>query len=91
MSTKTTAVMGERTVARDAVVAAFDKAYKFAEADENYGTEAATDAQNAAFDAAKAAGWDYEQDSQFCDWSLKATDLEIISEGKKRFLASVGH
>jgi hypothetical protein len=88
MSTKTTAVVGERNAARDAVVAAFDKAYKFAEADENYGTEAATDAQNAAFDAAKAAGWDWEADQQFCDWCLKATDLEIITEGKKRFLKS---
>lgn len=86
MSTKNTVVTGERTAARDAVVAKFDAAYEVAKADEAYGTVKATKAQDAAFNAAAANGWDWEKDSNFCDWALKATDLEIIAEGRRRFL-----
>jgi len=86
MNTETAAVTGERKAARDHVVALFDAAYEVAKADAAYGTEKATEAQNAAFDAAAANGWDWEKDSEFSDWALKATDLEIIAEGKKRFL-----
>lgn len=70
----------------DAVIALFDRAHTAAVADEDYGTQKALEASNAAFDAAKAAGWDWEKDEQFVNWCLKATDLEVLSEGKKRFL-----
>jgi hypothetical protein len=84
MKTDKEAVTDSRTVA--SVIAKFDAAYEIAKVDENYGTERAIDAQNEAFEAAKAAGWDYENDQQFCDWALKATDEECIAEGKKRFI-----
>ena len=44
------------------------------------------DTANAAFDAAKVLGWDWEADSNFSSWCLKATQQEIAKEGRNRFI-----
>jgi hypothetical protein len=74
---------------KDTVIHLFDKAHAIAKDEGNYGTEKAQMASNTAFDAAKAAGWDWEADQKFVDWCLKATDLECITEGRKRFLEAI--
>lgn len=86
MSTHKQTVTGESKMSRDAVAHLFDAALEIATPEQGYATDKAQDAQNAAFDAASANGWDWEGDRWFVDWCLKATDLEIIVEGKKRFL-----
>lgn len=50
-------------------------------------SDEAIDAQNAAFDAAKAYGWDWEEaeNGEFASWCLKATPTEILQEGRSRF------
>lgn len=51
--------------------------------------ELLVEAQTKAFDAAfTKCGWDWEGDTAFADFALKATSLECLTEGKRRFLDS---
>lgn len=73
------------------VVAMFDKALQVAKDETNYGNvtgyNVMVDAETAAFKAAADAGWDWESDQSYYGWALKATDVERLTEGRKRFLA----
>ncbi len=71
-----------------AIVAAFSAAIAVVRATE-WGADAAIDAHAAAFDVAKAYGWDWETDEDFASWALKATEQESLIEGLRRALAHV--
>jgi len=47
----------------------------------------AWDAQQHAFDIAERYGWNWDDDMDFSDWCLKATEPEISAEGLRIALA----
>lgn len=48
--------------------------------------EAASELTNNAFDAAAELGWSAFEDEEFDRWALKATQAELLREGRSRFL-----
>jgi hypothetical protein len=50
-----------------------------------WGTEEQINAQNEPFDLALACGWDWEADTKFSDYALKATTQELLQYGLERF------
>jgi len=66
------------------VIALFESAHKAALAEADNETSLFTEA----FDAAEECGWDWESDTNFTNWCLKATSPEIAEEGLRLFLQS---
>lgn len=70
----------------DDVVAQFEKAIQ-----EETSTEHGSIVEwNKAFDMAEKAGWDWEQDSEFTQYALKATPAEILAKGLEHYQAQAG-
>lgn len=61
------------------VIKAFSEALRVAEF--QYGTEEQEETHVAAFDAARAAGWDAQYDHDFMMWASKAHNDEILVHG----------
>lgn len=83
------ATTGDYEDVRAAVVFAFADALRTQRALDAAGKSDDGEALNAAFEVAKAHGWDWEADEDFVGWCLKATHQEICTEGLRRALAGV--
>jgi len=67
------------------VIALFKSALEAALAEADNETSLFTEA----FDAAEECGWDWESDTNFTNWCLKATSPEIAEEGLRLFRAHI--
>lgn len=56
------------------------------QADEKGDDSKACDLSQDAFNLAEDVGWKWEDDTDFTHWALKATSLEILREGRNRFI-----
>lgn len=73
---------GKQAQSNDPVETAFLQAKE----EEKLSGDADGTLQNAAFDAAQAAGWDWEADQEFMGYALKATPAEILDKGLEKYL-----